>query len=844
MNTIGFFDSFRQDLRYGVRALRRNPMFTAVALLTLGIGIGATTAVFSVVNSVLIKPLPYPNADELVALQHTAPGAPGLATASGDLRLSPSMFFTYAEQNRTFKDMGLWFANLATVTGMAEPEQVRTLAVTDGTLQALGVQPVLGRWLSQADQTPNGARTVMLNYGYWQRRFGGERSVLGRSITVDSQPREIVGVMPRGFRIVNALNTEPDLILPLAFNRSQLILPPFAFQGVARLKPGATIVEASADVERMVPIWMSSWPAFPGVNPRIYENWKITPALRPLKQQVIGNVASALWVLMGTIAIVLLIACANVANLLLVRADGRQQQLAVRAALGAGWGRIVRELMLESMLLGLTGGALGLGIAYAGLRVLVAMGPATLPRLNEITIDPRALGFTLAISLLSGLLFGLIPALKYASPRLAPSLHGSGRTASQSRERHRARNMLVVTQVALALVLLIGSGLMIRTFQALRAVDPGFTRAAQLQTLRIAIPPALVPEPERVARIQKDIVERLSVIPGVTAVAFASVMPMEGLTPNWDAITVEGRAYADGETPAFRFFKSVSPGLFQTSGTRLIAGRDFTWTDLDGRRPFVVVSENLARELWGEPSAAIGKRIRQGTSTVGITQWQEIIGVVQDVRDNGVHAPAPTTVYWPSTREALTLAGQTQLNVVRGIAIAIRSDRADTESFLNDVRQAVWSVDGSLPLASVRTLQDIYDSSMARTSFTLVMLAIASAMALVLGVVGIYGVISYAVSQRTREIGIRLALGVQQGQLKRMFVRDGLALAGVGVAIGLAAAMGLTRAMSSLLFGVSALDPVTYLAVPVILVIAALIASYLPARRAAAMDPVEALRAE
>ncbi len=365
MNATGFFDSLGRDLRYSLRALRRNPMFTAVALLTLGIGVGATTAVFSVVNSVLIRPLPYPSADELVALQHTAPGAPGLATASGDLRLSPSMYFTYAEQNRTFKDMGVWFANLATVTGLAEPEQVRTLAMTDGALRALGVQPVLGRWLSQADQTPGGAGKVMLNYGYWQRRFGGETSVVGRSITVDSQPREIVGVMPRGFRVVDA---DPDLIVPLPFNRSQLILPPFAFQGVARLKPGSTIAEASADIARLIPIWNSSWPAFPGVNPRIYESWKITPALRPLKQQVIGNIASALWVLMGTIGIVLLIACANVANLLLVRADGRQHELAVRAALGAGWGRIVRELMLESVLLGLLGGALGLGIAYAGLQ--------------------------------------------------------------------------------------------------------------------------------------------------------------------------------------------------------------------------------------------------------------------------------------------------------------------------------------------------------------------------------------------------------------------------------------------------------------------------------------------
>jgi predicted permease len=550
---------------------------------------------------------------------------------------------------------------------------------------------------------------------------------------------------------------------------------------------------------------------------------------------------------MGTIGIVLLIACANVANLLLVRADGRRHELAVRAALGAGWGRIVRELMLESVLLGLLGGALGLGIAYAGLRALVAMGPATLPRLSEISIDPRALGFTLVISLLSGLLFGLLPALKYASPRLAPSQHffsGGGRTASQSRERHRTRNILVVAQVALALVLLIGSGLMIRTFQALRKVEPGFTRAEQLQTLRITVPPALVPEPERVARMQQDIVDKLSTIPGVRSVGFASGMPMEGLTPNWDAMSVEGKTYAADEIPPFRLFKSVSPGFFQTAGTRLIAGRDFTWTDLDGRRPIVMISENLAREIWDSPSAALGKRIRQGTSTVGIGQWQEVVGVVQDVRENGAHASAPTIVYWPSTREALTPAGRMQVNVTRAIALAIRSERAGTEAFLNEMRQAVWSVNPSLPLASVQTMQEIYDRSMARTSFTLVMLAIAGAMALVLGVVGIYGVISYAVSQRTREIGIRLALGVQPGQLKRMFVRDGLTLAGIGTAIGLAAATGLTRVMSSLLFGISALDPVTYAAVPVVLVIATLAASYLPARRAAAVDPVEALRAE
>jgi predicted permease len=410
-----WLDTLCRDVRYALRTLRHNPIFTVVALLTLAIGIGANTAAFSVVNSVLLQPLPYPKPDELIAVWHTAPGAPGIADVSGGLRLSPSMCVTYAETNRTFQEIGCWFAGSAAVTGVAEPEQVRALLVSGGTLQALGVQPVLGRWLSEADQIPGSPQTVMLGYGYWQRRFGGDPSVIGRRIVVDSRPREIAGVMPRGFQVVN---TDPELIVPLALNRSQLILPGFGFQAVARLKAGATIEAAAADVARMVPIWMNSWPAAPGVNPRVYESWKITPALRPLKEDVLGNAANVLWVVMGTIGIVMLIACANVANLLLVRAEARQPELAIRAALGAGWRRIVRALLLESVLLGLMGGLLGLALAGAGLRFLLAAGPANLPRMNEISIDAGALGFTLAVSLLSSLLFGLIPALKYAGPRV------------------------------------------------------------------------------------------------------------------------------------------------------------------------------------------------------------------------------------------------------------------------------------------------------------------------------------------------------------------------------------------------------------------------------------------
>jgi predicted permease len=676
----------------------------------------------------------------------------------------------------------------------------------------------------------------MLSYGYWQRRFGGDTSIIGRNITVDSHPREIVGVMPQGFRVVSA---ESDLIVPLAFDRGRMILAGFGFQGIGRLKPGVTMAQANTDLARLIPIWMDSWTNGPGSNGRIYETWRIAPDIRPLKQQVVGNIGDVLWVVMATIGLVMLIACANVTNLLLVRVESRQQELAVRAALGAGRARIVRALLVESSTLGLMGGALGVVLAAAGLFVLVRMGPANLPRLSEVSFDTRALGFSAVISLLSGFLLGVIPAMKYAAPQIALTLRSAGRTASVTGERHRARNMLVIAQVAMAMVLLVGAGLMIRTFQALRTIEPGFTHAEHLQTMRVSIPALLVAEPERVTRIQHEISDKLAAMPGVTSVGFATELPMEGLAPNWNNIFVEGRTYAAGEIPPTRLFKYVSPGFFHTLGTRMVAGRELAWTEVYSLRPVAMVSESLARELWGSPSAAIGKRIRQRQGG----PWWEVVGVSQDVRENGIQEKAPLSVYWPTMMPSpFGPAGGT--DVWRTATFAVRSDRTGTETFVNQLRQAVWSVNSSLPVAEVRTMQEIYDGSLARTSFTLVMLAIAGGMALILGIIGIYGVMSYGVSQRRREIGIRLALGAQRGELTRMFVRSGLVLAGIGVVIGLGAAAGLTRLMKSLLFGISPLDPVTYLAVPLILASAAIVASYLPARRAAAVDPVQALKAE
>ena len=828
-------EDFLMDISYGLRALRHNPVFTAVGLLTIAIGIGANTAVFSVVNSVLLKPLNYPNADELVALHQTAPGAEGLTDFENGLLLSPSMYFTYAEQNRTFQSLGVWITGTANVTGRADPEQVRTVSVSDGVLQALATPPEVGRWLSAADQLPHGPERVMLSYGYWQRRFGGERAVVGRSVTMDSRPREIVGVMPQGLRIVDA---DFDVIAPLAFDRAKVTLAGFGFHGIARLKPGVTIAQANADITRMLPIWMDSWSNGPGTNGHWYEHWKITPALRPLKQEVIGNVGELLWVVMGTIGLVMLVACANVANLMLVRVEARQQELAVRAALGAGWMRIVRGLLVESVMLGLMGGMVGVGLAYAAARFLVAMGPANLPRLGEISIDARTLGFTLVLSALSGLLFGLLPALKYAGPRTSLALRSAGRTISVSRERHRARNLLVVAQVAMALVLLVSAGLMIRTFEALRTVEPGFTDAPHLQLMRISIPESLVREPERVTRTQNAIVDKLAVIPGAKSVGFASEMTMEGFDSDWSEIFAEDIVYSDPSIAPLRLYKHVSPGFFQTAGTRLVAGRDMTWNEVYAQRPVVMISENLAREMWGAPAAAIGKHLRE----FPMMPWHEVIGVVQDVHEIGVQERAPKIVYWASLMT--NLYGPGPLGAIRTAAFAIRSDRAGTEGFLNEVRQAVWSVNSNLPLASVRTMQEVYDKSLARTSFTLVMLGIAGAMALTLGIIGIYGVVSYTVSQRQREIGIRLALGAQGGDVLQMVLKQGAKLALVGVVIGICAAFGLTRLMSSLLFGVTVYDPVTFAAVAVLLILVALSACYIPARRAMLVDPIVALRYE
>ncbi|HEY7402736.1 MAG TPA: ABC transporter permease [Candidatus Angelobacter sp.] len=818
------------QLKQVLRRLARTPMFTAVALITVAAGVGANTVVFSVVEGILLKPLPYTHSEQLVVITHAAPGI----NANASFPAAPSNYFIYREQNRTLEDIAMMTNDSVSVTGSGEPEQVRAQRVTDGMLGVLGVAPAVGRGFSRQDDLPNSPPSAILMYGYWQRKFGGNRGIVGQTIQVDGKPTEIIGVMPHDFHILD--QEDPGMLLLFQFDRGKIFLGNFSYMAVARLKNGVAMEQVTSDLARLMPTVLSSFPAPPGFSLQLFESAHISPTITPLKSRVVGDIGKVLWVLMASIGLVLLIACANIANLMLVRVDGRRQELAIRSALGAGWGRIASDLLVESLTLGILGSLLGLAFAYAALRMLVAMAPRGLPRVNEIGIDGWVLVFTFGVAILSSFLFGAIPIFKYAGSRLATGLRESTRGASQSRDQHRARSVLVVVQVALALLLLICSGLMTRTFIALTRVQPGFKGPEELQLFTINIPKAEVAEDQNVPRKFEEIMHKLEAVPGVTLVGLSTSIPMDG-NGSFDPIFAEDHTYRPGELPPIRRFKWISPGFLKTMGTPLVAGRDLTWTDVYNMNPVALISESMARDLWHDPSSALGKRIRVGSTD----DWREVVGVVTDVYDDGLNKPPSSTAYWPLMMRNFEGDG---ISARREQSFALRTQRAGTESLMKEVRAAVWSVDPNLPLAFVRTEDYYYRSSMARTSFTLLMLGVAGAMALLLGTVGLYGVIAYSVSQRTREIGIRMALGAQRQELTAMFVRHGLVLTLTGVVLGLAGAFFFMRFLSSLLFGVRPTDIATYSAVSLGLIATAMLASYLPSRRAASVDPVEALRRE
>ena len=819
-------DELKRQVRFALRKLARTPTMTGIALLTLALGIGANVGVFSVVYTILLRPLPFDEPERLVGMWHVAPGL-----GFDQVNSNPAAYFTYRDEGTVFEDVALWDNRTASVTGLDQPEQVEVLAVTDGLFPILRVDAAVGRVFSAEDDLPGSAETVMLSHDYWQTRFGGDPGVLGRALEVQGRPREIIGVMPPAFW---NMRVDPDLYLPLRLDRSEARFGNFDYQGVGRLLPGVSLEQANAEVDRLIPRAVE---AFPGIPPEMIREAGFGPDVHSLKEDVVGDVGSVLWVLLGTVGIVFLIACANVANLFLVRAEGRQREVAVRTAMGAGRRAILGGFLAESVLLGVGGGLLGVAIAIAGMRVLQAVGPEGLPRLGELGLDPLTIGVAVLLSVVAGLTFGLVPALRYGRPHLVTSLKEGGRGSSEGPERNRLRNLLVMGQVAMALVLLIGSGLMIRSFQSLRHVDPGFSGPDEVLTFRVTVPEAQIEDLAQVAGFYEELTRGLEAIPGVRSVGPSSSVTMDGWDNN-DALWIEDFPQPPNQLPPIRRFKLIGGNYFATMQNPMVAGRTLTWADVHDRNPVVVISRGLALEYWQDPAQALGRRV--GVGDVANPRWVEIVGVVGDVRDDGVDQDPVPVVYWPL---AVAETWGQGLRVPRSMAFAIRSS-VPTAGLLPQVRQAVWSLNPNLPLAQVNTLAELLDRSMARTSFTLVMLGVAALLALVLGIVGIYGVVSYVVSLRAREIGVRMALGAGHGAVRTMVLRQGLTLTLGGVVIGLAVAALATRAMTALLYGVSPVDPVTFGGVAGILALVAALASWIPAARATRIDPVETLRGD
>ncbi len=821
-----------RDFRVAARALARRPLFTGVAVLVLALGIGATTAIFTLVEAVILSPLPFDDPDRLVAVQHAAPGR-GLS----DVGQCAAWHFTYEDENRVFDDLGMYTGYFtASVTGTGEPEAVPTLQATSGVFRAIRVNPVLGRAFTTEDENPDGSATVMLSRGYWQSRFGGDPAVIGQTVEVDGVSREIIGVMPPHVR---ALGYDPALIVPLRFRRASLFVGNIGYDAVARLREGVSLEEASADLARILPMAWEKFPGGPVASSSDPSHYALD--LRPLKEDLVGPVANLLWVLLGGVSVVLLIACANVANLFLVRAEGKQGEMAVRVAMGAGASRVGWEYLKESLLLGVVGGLGGLILAQAGLRSLLAMAPANLPRLEEVSVNPTVLLFALAISVGSGLAFGLLPMLRQGREQLADALKEGGRGRTGNRTRHRALNLLAIVQVALALVLMIAAGLMLRSLQALQNVDPGFRDPEEVLALRLYIPGQEVRDAAEVALTFERIARRLEEIPGVSSVGLATAIPMDGAN-NVNPFYVQGEVLNPDGPRLSRRHKWIGAGYLESLRIPLLMGRSFTWDDVHNRAPVALLSERLAREVFGSPERAMGQRIAARPDP---PQWKEIIGIVTDVREDGMDRDPPPLVYWPQVTLAFWEGDPPDgVQTWRQQGLAVRSGRVNTPGFVEEIEAAVWEVSPNLPVMRVRSLSQLMAASTARTSFTMILLAISGGVALILGLVGVYGVISYAVSRRSQELGMRVALGAQAGDVRRMILRQGFALAAIGIGLGLVVAFGLTRLMSAVLFGVSPGDPSTYAMVSLGLMAVALLASFIPAHRAARLDPMTALRTE
>jgi putative ABC transport system permease protein len=817
--------------RRALFSLRRAPSFTLLSVLTLAVGIGATTAVFSVVDGVLLRPLPYPESDRLVSIFQQAPG---FGLGETEIPQSVPLYLLYRAQAHRFSELAIFKAGTANLSGGDTPERVAAALTTASLFRVLQVSPRLGRAFTEADERPGAPAVAVLSDPLWRFHFGADPQTLGRTLRIDGVATRIVGILPPGFAFPSqegiAATADVGLLLPMPIDPLREQLGAFNSFGLGRLRPGVTAREAQDELNQLL-LHLTRY--IPSEEAKAMTEARLSALVKPLREVVVGEAGKVLWVLFGAVGCILLIACVNVANLLIVRGEARRREIAVYTALGAPRGRLVGAILAESLLLALAAGALGLLLAWGGLQLLVALRPAHLPRLAEVHLDGRVLAFSAALSILSSLLFGLLPAFRATGSRdLAAELKGGGRTTTLGLAGRRLRQVLVGLELALALVLLTGSLLLLRSFLRLLDVRPGFS-TDRILTAALALPEAEYADDARAARFYTDLVTRLSALPGVVSAAATSSLPLDGNVPG------TGHLFADYPlparvTPPILYFDYVTDRYFQTLGIPLVAGRGFTPADTEGRTGAALVSAALAHHYWPQGSA-LGRRLRPAVETDLKDPWYTIVGVVGDVRNRQLDKPPDETIYYPLLGKAKGAW------TARQMTLTLRTS-VPPESLAAAVRREVKALSPDLPLANLQTMEQVVRQSRARQTFSALMILVATGIALILGGVGIYGFISYLVGQRTPEIGVRVALGAQAGRIRWLILREALEVAAAGLALGLLGAVGLTRWLSSLLFEVNPLDPATFLSVPLLILGLTLMASYLPADRAARIDPLVALQ--
>lgn len=820
--------TFLKDLRYGARLWIKNPGFTLIAILTLGLGIGANTAIFSVVNGLLLRPLPYRDADRLAIIWTHSPGANVAQDWPSPGQYSSIKPETGAPANSVFEELTLAQGDNALLTTQGSSERLGVVRARSSLFSMLGVKPAIGRVFLAEEDSPDKPPTAMLSYGFWERRYGKDPKALGQTLMIGGKNYEIVGVTPADFTLGSEVMPtvggvkEPEVFLPLALDSKRM-----SSQGdenynvLARLRPGATIDQAQAElnlaVRRLEQQFPNGYPA----------SRRFHMSIRPLLEQVVGDVRLALYVLLGAVGCVLLISCTNVANLLLARSAAREKELSIRAALGAGRGRIIRQLLTESLMLAIGGAALGVLIAVWSLAALRWMNPGNIPRISNISIDGRALAFTTAVAVLTGLLFGLVPALRNSRFQLGESLKEGGRNLAGSGHQ-RLRNLLVVAETALSLILLIGAGLLIRSFLNVQRVDPGFVTNNVLSLRMIAIGPAYKENPQALDFYQR-LWDRVRGLPGVESVGGVTVLPLTGGI-GWGGITIEGYNAAAPQTSIQADGRTATVGYFETMKVPLLRGRFFSEQDTKDSLPVAIIDENMARSYWPNTDPT-GKRFKRG-GVDSTAPWYTVVGVVSNVKQYGLDADARVAFYRPHLQDPS-----------RYLHVVARTT-GDPLSLAPAVLREIRTLDSSIPVFDVKSMEQWLEESLARRRFSMFALALFAAAAMALAAIGLYGVMSYMVSQRTKEIGVRIALGAQARDVLRMIVRQGMTVAAIGAGVGVIGSLAVTRVMSSLLFGVSARDFLTFSVIALLLLMAAFLACWIPARRATKVDPMEALRAE